>query len=173
MVLPTMANLKLAIIGCGNPNRCDDGVGATVINVLRDVELPEYVQLYDAGTDGMGVMYHARGSTHLIVVDARAPEGNPGAIYEVPGEVLAAPKEQSLNLHDFRWDHALYAGKRIYEDEFPKHVKVFLIEAQSLQMHIGLTEKVAHAAKEVIKQVHKMACMPELQWPEISVQKDA
>ena len=166
MVVQIMADIKLAIIGCGNPNRSDDGVGATVINVLRDVELPDYVQLYDAGTDGMGVMYNAKGSTHLIIIDARAPEGNPGAIYEVPGEILAAPKEQSLNLHDFRWDHALYAGMRIYGDDFPKNVKVFLIEAQTLQMNIGLTEKVAHAATKVIQQVHKLAMMPNLEWPE-------
>jgi hydrogenase maturation protease len=162
--VPLMADLKLAIIGCGNPNRSDDGVGATVINVLRQTDLPDYVTLYDAGTDGMGVMYAAKGSTHLIVIDARAPEGKPGAIYEVPGEVLAAPKEQSMNLHDFRWDHALYAGQKIYRDEFPKFVKVFLIEAQTLELNIGLTEKVAHAATEVIQQVHSLACSANLDW---------
>ena len=35
-------------------------------------------------------MYRARGAQQLIVIDAREPEGKPGAIYEVPGDVLAA-----------------------------------------------------------------------------------
>ena len=75
--------MTLAIIGCGNPNRSDDGVGPEIISRLRGEELPSEIKLFDAGTDGMGVMYQARGASHLIILDARAPEKEPGAIYEV------------------------------------------------------------------------------------------
>ena len=47
----------LAIIGCGNPNRSDDGVGPAVLALLRSRALPDCIKLYDTGTDGMGVMY--------------------------------------------------------------------------------------------------------------------
>ena len=59
----------------------------------------------------MGVMYQARKASHLVLIDARVPNNHPGAIFEVPGEILR-PLPQSYNLHDFRWDHALYAGKK-------------------------------------------------------------
>ena len=59
MVVPVVADLT-AIIGCGNPNRTDDGVGPYVIKLLRDRDLPDNVVLFDGGTDGMGVMYQAR-----------------------------------------------------------------------------------------------------------------
>ncbi len=161
MVLPAVADMTarkiLAIIGCGNPNRGDDGVGPEVIARLRDRHLPEGVNLYDAGTDGMGVMYRARGASNLIIIDARAPEGAPGAIYDVPGDILAAPPPSSLNLHDFRWDHALYAGRRIYGSEFPGKVKVFLVEAQSLALGLGLTPAVERAAEKVRADVEEMA----------------
>ena len=104
----------------------------------------------------MSVMYSARGATHLIIVDARVPEDTPGAIFEVPGEVLEAPPNQSLNLHDFRWDHALYAGRRIYGDDFPKLVSVFLIEAASLKLGLEMSGEVVLAAENVEGRVREL-----------------
>ncbi|MCH9806656.1 MAG: hydrogenase maturation protease [Alphaproteobacteria bacterium] len=147
----------LAIIGCGNPNRTDDGVGPEVIARLRLLSLPDGVALYDAGTDGMSVLYRARGLSQLIIVDAKAPEEAPGAIFEVPGEVLQSPPPNSFNLHDFRWDHALHAGRQIYGDDFPKDVQVFLIEAQSLDLGIGLSAAASKAVDDVVKRIAEMA----------------
>jgi hydrogenase maturation protease len=163
MVLPPVADMKvpdivvpdIVVIGCGNPNRSDDGVGPHVVNLLRENGVPENVRVFDGGTDGMSVIYRARGATHLIIIDARVPEGSPGAIYEVPGEVLEAPPKQSLNLHDFRWDNALYAGRKIYGDDFPKTVSVLLIEAASLDLGLGLSPGIADAAKVAEAQIRK------------------
>lgn len=155
MVLPPLADLMAptAVIGCGNPNRSDDGVGPHVISLLRGRALGDHVKLFDGGTDGMGVMYRARGAARLIIVDARKPQGDPGAIYEVPGEVLEAPPPQSLNLHDFRWDHALYSGRKIYGDDFPKDIGVFLIEAACLDLGLEISEPVRAAAEQVADRI--------------------
>ncbi|MFM7445652.1 MAG: hydrogenase maturation protease, partial [Tabrizicola sp.] len=130
-------------MGCGNPNRSDDGLGPQVIAMLRAKALPPQVRLFDVGTDGMTAMYRARGATHLVVVDARIPGGAPGAIYEVPGEVLAAPPAKGAGLHEFRWDHALYAGRRIYGDAYPETVMVLLVEATTLDLGLSLSPAVA------------------------------
>lgn len=153
--------MSLAIIGCGNPNRSDDGAGPAVIARLGDYALPHGVQLYDAGTDGMGVLYRARGMTHLAIVDARRPESAPGAIYEVPGDVLEAPPPASFNLHDFRWDHALYAGRRIHGEAFPRAVKVFLIEAASLDLGLDLSPAVEAAVTTVAERLCTLAAAYE------------
>ncbi len=141
-----MTATRVAVIGCGNPNRSDDGAGPHVVALLRGRPLPACACLHDAGTDGMGVMYAARGASHLIVVDARAPEAAPGALYEVPGEALQAAAPHSMTLHDFRWDHALHAGRLIYGAGFPAFVKVLLIEAETLALGIGLSAAAAAAA---------------------------
>ena len=78
----------LTIIGCGNLNRSDDGVGVIVAQ-----KLGEYVQrqgrtdvcVFDAGTDGMGVMFRARGARRLVLVDASRSGAEAGAIFKVPG----------------------------------------------------------------------------------------
>lgn len=142
----------LTVIGCGNANRTDDGVGVEVVRrlaIFLGSDATERVRLFDAGTDGMGVMFRARGTTSLIVVDACRSGAEPGAIFEVPGDELEATPPASLNLHDFRWSHALYAGRRIWTDDFPTNVVVYLIEAQSLEYGIGLTPAVERAAETV------------------------
>ena len=104
----------------------------------------------------MSVMYNARGATHLIIVDARVPESASGAIFEVPGEVLEAPPNNSLNLHDFRWVHALYAGRRIYGDDFPVNVSVLLIEAANIDLGLELSAEVSEAAVAVEARIREL-----------------
>jgi hydrogenase maturation protease len=146
----------LTIIGCGNSNRSDDGVGVYVAQtLLKDLhESPkDSVRVFDAGTGGIDVMFHARGSSSLIIIDAGKTGSDAGAIYEVPGEELVGEREPSYSLHDFRWDHAIYAGRKIFRDEFPEEVTVFLIEAANLDIGLDLTDVVKHSADTVIKRL--------------------
>jgi hydrogenase maturation protease len=143
----------IAIVGCGNANRSDDGAGLSVVRLLRERGLstmgtppdsfPE-VRLFDTGTDGMAVMFAARGADTLVVVDACRSGATPGAVFEVPGQNVAQAHPPSMNLHEFRWDHALYAGRRVLGGEFPSEVLVILIEARSLAFGVELSPE-AHA----------------------------
>lgn len=98
-------------------------------------------------------MFQARGSTKLIIIDAGKTGSEPGAIYEVPGEELAAEREVSYSLHDFRWDHALYMGRKIFKDEFPNDVTVYLIEAGNLDLGLEMTAPVLASARTVIERI--------------------
>ena len=145
----------IVVVGCGNPNRRDDGVGPDVVRALRQSShaFGDDVRLLDAGTDGMAAMFAARGCRSLIVVDACRSGTEPGAIFEVPGHELARAYAPSLNLHDFRWDHALHAGRMIFRTAFPTDVTVLLIEVASVDFGIGLTSQVAAAAATVVERV--------------------
>src|ERR1700691_5826670 len=142
----------IVVVGCGNPNRLDDGAGAEVVRLLeargagRD---RQNVRLLDTGTDGMAAMFAARGCKTLIVIDASKSGSEPGAIFEVPGAELELRYQPSLNLHDFRWDHALFAGRQIFREQFPSDVVVLLIEAQTTEFGIGLSEPVSSAVAKV------------------------
>jgi hydrogenase maturation protease len=192
MVVPVVADIagmsdRIAIIGCGNPNRCDDGAGIEVVRLLRDrlgesvhrskrrlqpefgkidayqktsamarersecvSALGDRIRLLDAGTDGMSVMFAACGCDALIIVDACLAGAEAGAIFEVPGaELAAAPPRDSFTLHDFRWDHALHAGRRMFAADFPAEVSVFLIQAGRVDLGIGLSPAVKDAAGRV------------------------
>ncbi|HFD10970.1 MAG TPA: hydrogenase maturation protease [Crenotrichaceae bacterium] len=146
----------LTIIGCGNSNRSDDAVGVIVAQRLQSHQKtnpqPD-VRIFDAGTAGMDVMFQARGSKALIIIDANQSESEPGTIFKVPGEELENIPQPSYNLHDFRWDHALYAGKQIFKEQFPIDVTVYLIEAAKLSPGLELSPEVARAADSVCKSI--------------------
>ncbi len=146
----------IAVIGCGNSNRADDGAGVDVIRILRQnaslSSRPDVV-LLDAGTDGMAVMFAARGCTSLIVVDCCKTGAEPGTTFEVPGCELESPHQPSLNLHDFRWEHAIYAGRQIYRDAFPKDVTAFLIEARTLDFGLELSADISAAVQKVAHKI--------------------
>ncbi|HIA54799.1 MAG TPA: hydrogenase maturation protease [Candidatus Melainabacteria bacterium] len=147
----------LSIIGCGNSNRSDDGAGVYVVQQLKK-ELansidPERVRIFDAGTAGMDVMFQARGSDALIIIDANKSGSDPGTIFQVPGETLANCHQPSFGLHDFRWDHAIYAGKQIYKENFPQDIQVFLIEVERLELGLELSEVVKASADKVVEKI--------------------
>jgi hydrogenase maturation protease len=143
----------ITVIGCGNPNRSDDGVGPEVVRALRARNADSDgtgVSLLDAGTDGMAVVFAARGCRTLVIIDACRSGSEPGAIFEVPGAELEQQYQPSLNLHDFRWDHALFAGRKLLRDDFPSDVTVLLIEAE---FGVGLSPAVSCAADKVVLRV--------------------
>nr|WP_255216518.1 hydrogenase maturation protease [Pseudenhygromyxa sp. WMMC2535] len=142
----------MTILGCGNLNRSDDGVGVVVAQrLLRRFERHPVpgVRAFDTGTGGMDVMFRARGSEALLILDACISGAQPGTIYDVPGEVLEEDHDPSFSLHDFRWQHALAAGRRIFREDFPAEVSVWLVEAASVELGLSLSEPVAAAADEL------------------------
>ncbi|MFB2769498.1 hydrogenase maturation protease [Pelatocladus sp. BLCC-F211] len=147
---------QITIIGCGNLNRSDDGVGVIVAQHLQQylAEHPHpHVQVYDCGTAGMEVMFQARGCKQLIIIDASTTGSESGAVFKVPGKELEALPEPSYNLHDFRWDNALAAGRKIFQNDFPQEVIVYLIEAANLDFGWELSPVVQKSADLVFAEI--------------------
>ncbi|MCW9680832.1 hydrogenase maturation protease [Dolichospermum planctonicum UHCC 0167] len=146
----------LTIIGCGNLNRNDDAVGVIIAQGLQQylAQNPHpKIRVFDCGTAGMEVMFQARGSEKLIILDASCTGSEAGAIFKVPGKELEALPEPSYNLHDFRWDHALAAGRKIFGDDFPQEVTVYLIEAGNLDLGLELSPVVRRSADLVFAEL--------------------
>ena len=152
MVVHRVADLSFIVIGCGNLNRSDDAVGVRVVQQLR-VEfgdaLPPGVKLFDAGTGGMEVMFQARGATTLVIVDACRSGSDAGASFRLPGSEIDTVHQPAYSLHDFRWDHAVHAGRKIFGAAFPSDVSVYLVEAGSLELGTELTAPASRAVGKV------------------------
>ena len=144
-----MGTFRLAVIGCGNPARSDDGVGSAVVQALLRVGAPADVQLIDAGTSGMDVMFRVRGAAQVVIVDACRSGSEPGAIFRLPAREAMTPGAHGYSQHGLRWDHALYAGSRIFGEGFADHAEVILVEAQTLDFGLELSAPVQQAAARV------------------------
>ena len=81
------------------------------------------------------------------------PVPSPAQSSRVPGAELEQRYQPSLNLHDFRWDHALFAGRKLLHDDFPADVTVLLIEAETTDFGVGLSPAVSGAADKVVRRV--------------------
>jgi hydrogenase maturation protease len=152
----------LTIVGCGNALRGDDGVGPFVARRMRAriVDLGWHdVQAIDAGTDGRSVPFAMRGSDALVIVDTTRTGAEPGTIFQVPGEILARDYTPSINLHDFRWEHALAAGKRMFAAEFAVAIAVLLVEVDETGVGLALSPRVRDAAGTVVDRVLAMAAV--------------
>lgn len=145
------------IIGCGNLVRKDDGAGPILIRKLWDKGVPDEIRLADGGTAGMDVIFQIGDARKLIIIDACSTGVEPGTIFKIPGEEVETLPLENINLHNFRWDHAIAMGKWLLRDSFPEEVIVYLIEAEDLSYGFGLTPKVEDGidrlAQQIIKQV--------------------
>jgi hydrogenase maturation protease len=134
------------IIGCGNLLRGDDAVGPILIRHLWQLGLPQGVHCADGGTGGMDVAFQMRGVPHVILVDACVSGSEPGATFCLPGsEVEHLPPLAGINMHCFRWDHALAFGRWLLKEDYPKKITVYLIEAQNLVIGDALSPPVEAA----------------------------
>jgi hydrogenase maturation protease len=140
---------RLVVIGCGNPARSDDGAGVAVVQqLMRQPPVPG-VQLIDAGTAGMDVMFRVRGAEHVVIVDACRSGSEAGAIFRMSGREAMTPTQHRFSLHGLRWDHALYAGCQMFGEDFVDHTEVILIEAGALDFGLELSTPVQSAAQRV------------------------
>jgi hydrogenase maturation protease len=139
------------VIGCGNLLRGDDAVGPVLVRRLLDRGLPAGVEVADAGTSGMDVAFRMRGADRVVLVDAAVGGGVPGTLYRLSGDDVAnLPPLEGLNLHSFRWDHALAFAKWLLKDEHPEVVDVYLVEAGGFELGAELTPAVDTATDRLV-----------------------
>ncbi|HIC80523.1 MAG TPA: hydrogenase maturation protease, partial [Kiloniellaceae bacterium] len=80
------------IIGIGDRMRGDDGAGPVVIDSLRKNPLVSGVELQEQWGEGTALMAAWEGRSMVIVVDAVAPAGSPGAIHRFDGHMTPPPR---------------------------------------------------------------------------------
>jgi hydrogenase maturation protease len=86
---------SILVAGVGNAWLRDDGFGGEVARALLDGQLPDGVQVMDAGTGGLELAYEVmRGYDALVILDVSRQGGQPGTLYvmepdeaQVPGTI--------------------------------------------------------------------------------------
>lgn len=139
------------MIGCGNLLRGDDAAGPVLVRRMWERGLPDGVRCADGGTGGMDVAFQMRGVPHVILVDACSSGSEPGTLFEVPGrEVENLPPLTGINLHAFRWDHAIAFGRWLLKDEYPDDVTAYLIEGGRYEIGEALSPRVDAAVDRLV-----------------------
>ncbi|WP_169577614.1 hydrogenase maturation protease [Sinimarinibacterium sp. CAU 1509] len=138
---------RLLIIGLGNPDRGDDGVGALVIQELGGWH-PPGVQLITRSGDPLALLDDWASFNAVICIDAAATEARPGRIHRIDPAIEPLPQpplptsSHALGLAD-TIELARVLGRA------PPHLIVYAIEGHCFDSGAPVTPAVAAAATQV------------------------
>src|SRR4030042_7180736 len=90
----------ILILGIGNLLLKDEGVGVHVVERLREIPLPENVEVLDGGTAGLDLVDFIGGRKKLIVIDAVNAGEKPGTIYRLTEENLDIKPKALTSFHE-------------------------------------------------------------------------
>jgi hydrogenase maturation protease len=141
--------VKLVIVGIGNILLGDEGVGIRVIEELRKIKLPEYVEIYDGATLGLTLLNFLDGADKAIIVDAVKAGGNPGDVYRFHFKEIPKKYKKMVSLHDLDFPHAVEIGKDIFN--IPEDIVVIGIEPERIEESLELSEKVKKAIPKAVE----------------------
>lgn len=138
---------KVLVVGMGNPDRGDDGVGALVVRSVAG-RLPADVSLVVRSGDALALIEDWAGFDALVCVDAAAPVAMPGCIHRID---LAS--DQLVRETSFASSHAFGVAAAIELARAlrlaPREMVVYAIEGACFDRGAPITPEVASAAAEV------------------------
>ncbi len=118
--------MKKILIGIGNPNFKDDGVGLKIVE--------KFEGLIDTATllnIGFNLIDHLLGYDKAVIVDGVKTGTQPGNIIEFDvnywGNVYAS------GTHNFSIFEILRIGYSVYPEEMPKEIKIIGVEVEDVE----------------------------------------
>lgn len=100
-------DMKILILGVGNPLRRDDGAGPAAVQRLKELKAAGSPALYscsiiDGGTDGLGLIEYLKEFKKVFLIDAVNMGLTPGAVKQfTPEDALIKIRTDSLSTHGF------------------------------------------------------------------------
>lgn len=130
----------------------DDGFGFYVLEELKRKELPDHVELIDAGTGGLNILSFIENADKVIIIDAMSSGSEVGEIYRFTYKDLPDPASMHFSLHELGLVDVLKIGKKVIS--MPDDIIIIGVEIEGTRnITIGLTTKVNEAVTQVVDMV--------------------
>ena len=101
------------ILGVGNVLLADDGVGVHIVRKLQHMDLPEYVEVIDGGTQGFELINYFQGKKKIIILDALKTDAKPGSVYRFTPEDIILKRHESFSAHQSGLNELLYFAREL------------------------------------------------------------
>ncbi len=157
---PRAAARSVRVIGIGNPDRGDDGIGAVVVHRLIH-RLPDDVSVLMRSGDMLTLSNDMAGIDALVFIDAAAPAGSPGRIHRI--DLTAGRLERSVSFassHSFGLADAIALAQAL--GIASQAIVVYAIEGACFELGASITLEVVAAAglaaDRVVAEVSRLRC---------------
>jgi hydrogenase maturation protease len=149
---------RVLVLGLGNILLKDEGIGVHVVQKLREFDLPDGVEIVDAGTAGLDVLLTQKPDYELVVVDAMRGAGRPGTVYKArfaDAQRRRVEKvfggDHEISLHQVGLIDALTAADRIGRG--PGEVVIIGVEPAQVDWGLELTEGLKESIPKIVNAV--------------------
>ncbi|HTU87601.1 MAG TPA: hydrogenase maturation protease [Solirubrobacteraceae bacterium] len=145
---------SILVAGVGNAWLRDDGFGGEVARRLSERELPDGVEVMDAGTGGLDLAYEVmRGFDALVILDVSQQGGAPGTLYVMEPDEESVPGAiedgDVINPHAMDPQTVLRFVKSV--GAWPGRVVVIACEPADVEeMGWGLSQPVRDAVEQAV-----------------------
>ncbi len=145
-----MKEKGVIVIGIGNPNFKDDGVGLRVVEELEKKGIKDTVKYLNID---LKVIDSMRGYKKAIIVDAMKTGAEPGTIVEFNGRTTWKNVYAS-GTHSMSIFEVIRIGYEVFPEEMPDEVKIIGIEGEEvLSLGMELTPSVEKVIPEVVEKI--------------------
>jgi len=142
---------SILILGVGNILLSDEGVGVRVIEAMRDVKLPDNVELMDGGTGAFDLFDVIADRDKVIFIDAVKGGGEPGAVYCFNPADIREQRQCLTSVHQVSLMDTLTMAR--LTGCSPREVLIFGIEPKEMVWGLDLSPEVAAVVPHVIELV--------------------
>jgi hydrogenase maturation protease len=145
------APARVVVIGVGNPDRGDDGVGRLAAQVLR-ARLPPAVAVLDHAGEAAQILAWLGEADTAFCIDAACSGAAPGTVRRL--DAAAAPLPASIlavSTHGMGLGEAIELARAL--GQLPQRCVVYAIEGRSFAAGAPLSPEVERAAGEVAARI--------------------
>jgi hydrogenase maturation protease len=143
---------RVVVVGLGNPDRGDDGVGGRVARLLRD-QVPARVRIEEQVGTATGLIDTLRQADRVILVDAMVSGQPAGTVLRldcVAGNVIPARAGASSS-HGLGVAEGIGLARAL--GFLPDRCVLFAVEGAQFAPGADLSPSVEAAAREVVKRI--------------------
>lgn len=126
----------------------DEGIGVHVVKELEKTQLPNKVEVIDAGTCALTVLSSIKDIDKLIIIDAAKAGNKPGSIYRIHPNELSSSSSGIVSLHQISLCDALAIIKKTHK--IPSQI-IIGVEPKEIDWGSSLSPEVQNKIPDIIK----------------------
>lgn len=129
------------IVGVGNTLLTDDGVGIHILQRLKEEKSLKGNKFLDLGTSSMDIGYYINDNiAKMVIIDCiRSEDDEPGSLFKLRLEDLAAKKRQNFSLHQLKLIDSLKLVS--IENDFPETIILGIVPKDIKTFSEGLSDE--------------------------------
>ncbi len=140
---------SILVLGVGNILLSDEGVGVRVVEAMKEMKLPDNVELLDGGTASLELLDIISNRKKVIIIDAVKGDGEPGTLYRFTPADIKVQGPMISSLHQIGLLETLAVDKLL--GGVPPDITIYGVEPKELGWGLDLSPEIKASVPRIIE----------------------